>query len=125
MKKIYHRYEKWEDNKAGMYLLKCDDEDQKLEKCRELLSNPELLKKYMILTSQNWVFSAEMNMSNKSMNRQAWMGKSACCLYCGAPEYVTARAWKSLTDSQRIKANLVADDVISLWEKNNEKISRS
>lgn len=125
MKKVYYHYKKWEDNLHGMFLLKCDDEQEKLKKSIWLLSHPETLKKYMILTSTNWVYSAEMNLSNRSMNRQAWMGKSACCLYCGAPEYVTAMAWKSLTDDQRIKANLIADEVISQWESKYEKVSRS
>jgi hypothetical protein len=125
MKKVYHHYKKWEDNTHGMFLMKCDDEESKVKKSIFLLSHPKLLKKYMMITSNKWVYSAEMNLSNKNMNRQAWLGKSACCLYSGAPEYVTASAWKSLTENQRTKANAVADEVIAVWESNYEKVSRS
>lgn len=125
MKKVYHRYELWEDNKAGMYFLKTENEEEKIKKSKWLLSHYKQLKKYMILAVTKWIYSPEMNMSNRSLNRQAWLGKSACCLYCGAPEYITAQAWKSLTDNQREKANKIADEVIKMWEGEHEKRIRS
>lgn len=121
MKKVYHRYEKWEDYANGMFVLICEDEEEKLRKCHDLLSSPTLLEKYMRITSTKWVYSAELNMTNRNRNRQAWLGQSACCLYCGAPEYITKQAWRNLTDEQRTIANGVADKIINEWEENYEK----
>ena len=116
MKKVFYHYKKWEDHKHGMFRTTCENEEQKVQSCVDLLCNLPALNEYMRIVSTEWKYSSEINLSNRSRNRQAWLGQAACCKYCEAPEYVTKKAWKLLTDEQREKANFVADRIISEWE---------
>src|SRR5208282_383009 len=120
MRRIYHPYQIWEDYLAGMYELKSFDEDGVM-KAKRLLAEPRLLEKCMLFVAFNWPYSAEMNLSNLSRNRQAWLGQAACCHHCRVPEQVTKQAWRNLTDPQRVKANKVADKVILVWENEHAK----
>jgi len=116
MKKVFYHYKKWEDHKYGMFRSTCENEEQKVQECIDLLCNVQALQDYMRTVSIDWVHSSEINLTNRSRNRQAWLGQAACCKYCEAPEYVTKQAWNLLTDDQRKKANSVADTIISEWE---------
>jgi len=119
LKRVYIRYEKWEDYMAGQYDNKTKESELVLiEKCKELLSTPDRLAGYMRAAAIEWKNSAAVNLSNVNRNRQAWLGQAACCKYSGAPEFITKLAWRELTDEQQATANAVADKVIAEWELN-------
>jgi len=118
MKKKYHNYHKWEAFHEGLYSLTTENEWDKLVKSRELLADSKKLKESMCKVLRNWKYSVEENMTDRSMNRQAFLGQCACCLEFGTPDYLTKIAWRYLTDEQRIEANKVADEVIELFDKN-------
>lgn len=119
MKRIYHRYEKWEDYRHQMY---CDDlDDSSVDAAIAVLSNPIVLKDAMMYVAENWKNSAELNLSNTSRNRQAWLGQAACCWLVHSSERSTKEAWNLLDEEMRIIANQVADQVIEFWEKNYAK----
>lgn len=120
MKRIYHPFNLWEDFQNGMYEM---GEHEGLEEAKTLLSNPDELKKIMIIVCGEWIYSGEVNLSNRSRNRQAWLGQAACSYNSKTTEEVTRIAWGELTDQQREDANKVADEVIARWEKlHNQKI---
>ena len=112
MKRIYHPYDKWEDYKHGLF----GADEQQTTGAAKLLATPEKLHAAMTHVSRNWKHAAEVNMTNRSRNRQAWLGQAACCYACGANEDTTKRAWRGLTDTERTEANAVADVVIIEWE---------
>lgn len=115
MKKVYRHYTLWEDWKNGMYE---DKDDQELvRRAIVLLSTPKLLLLAMQKVTSVWTVSTEVNLSNRSRNRQAWMGQSACSLIYTVPENLTKEAWRSLTEDERTEANKIADQVIEEWEK--------
>lgn len=116
--RIFHHYEKWEDYKNGMYEEKRDS--NKMNRIIEstiLLSTPELLYLAMKNVSQKWINSSEVNLSNRSCNRRAWLGQAACNYDIGAVESEVREAWGMLSQEERDKANSTADKVIEEWEK--------
>lgn len=75
------------------------------------------LKIFMQSVTTSWPVATQHNLSNRSMNRQAWLGQAACCLAEGVPEDATRFAWRTLTEHEQNEANAVADYVINKWEK--------
>lgn len=117
MERVFHPFTKWEDLQMGMYEKTCFmDDTSMVEAAGATLGCPNLLWECMQFVSHNWAHSAEHNLTNVKRNRQAWLGQAACCFIDGAPEYLTKLAWNNLTDEQRNKANIVADEVIQEWE---------
>ena len=112
----HHRYEKWEDWQNGMYKLECDDSEDLIEQCVDLLKNSDGLIEAMRHVAFNWTCSAEQNMSDPKKNHRSWLGQAACCFELGAPEWVTRLAWGQLLQSEKDAANLVADVVYSEWK---------
>ncbi len=68
----------------------------------------------------NWPNAAAHNLTNKSINRKAWIGQAACSFACNTPEILTRLAWVELTTDQRIKANNIAQGVIQDYENQNQ-----
>ena len=116
MTRIYHRYELWEDYRAGMFDIGLSGD--RIAAAKELLNSPNKLKNAMMKTAFEWVHAADVNLSNIGRNRQAWLGQSACCLACGATDTETKATWRMLSDDSQATANHVADLVINQWENN-------
>ena len=90
MERIYHHYLKWEDHKAGFYD-NCSgaEKDIKIQKVLEMFNSESLTKEYMNLVIEKWIYSCEHNLSNESMNKIAYLGQAACCLYANIPSTIT------------------------------------
>lgn len=118
MKRIFHHYEKWEDWKDGLYALDVQNPEEILiARATRLLRDVDHLRLAMLRVVHRWPNSAEVNLSNTSRNRQAWLGQAAACWACGATEDLTKEAWHRLTIAEQDAANLVADYVIAVWEQ--------
>lgn len=118
MNRIYHNYKKWEDFQNGMFKV----QDKSIEHTARmnaltLLSTPDDLFLAMSKVTEEWICATEVNLTNKSRNRRAWLGQSACCYAHGATEDTTKEAWRLLTEEERIEANRIADIVIKNWER--------
>jgi len=119
MRRMYHPYWKWEDNKAGLYKFNGFDEketEDMTNKAKTLLLNEKEFFRIAKKVIKKWFYSAEQNLSNRGRNRQAWIGQASCCYKYGIPEYITKYGWRLLTRKQQDEANKVADKVISIWE---------
>lgn len=125
MKRMYHPYTKWEEFHAGMWRdISHEEEEEFLKKAIEFTGDHELYGSWMLKVVDSWKISCEHNLSDTSINRQAWIGHAACCLAIGCPEHITRRAWHCLSNEQQEKANMKADIAIEKWEKKQyEKIS--
>lgn len=118
MKRIYHPYWDWEDYKAGMWRnISKEEETKYLSKAIEFTGNAELYGQWMLKVIELWPIACEHNLSATGINRQAWIGHSACCLAINCPEQVTRLAWHNLTQKQQDEANAKADYAIKLWEE--------
>lgn len=95
MKRIYKRYEDWECYKAGFFNNVLPKEKQHhIDKVVELFSSAELTKKYMDTVIELWPNSCDHNLTNESMNKIAWLGQSACCIFSKTPSTITMEAWR-------------------------------
>lgn len=123
MKQIYHPYHLWEDHKLGFYD-NCSGgiKQEYIEKIIEMFSDQDKTREYMMRVVNTWQYSLEHNLTNSSINKVAYLGQSACCLYCGAPSTVTMEAWRLVSLENRDKADEIAMECIKKWEEQNKTI---
>jgi hypothetical protein len=121
MKQIYAPYTEWEDYKNGMYTLTTPI-DSDIIKGAELLANENLFFKTAFNVITNWVVATNVNLSNNSCNKQAWIGQATCCYLYGNNELTTRKSWAMLTDEQRYRANLIADKIVNIYENKNKQV---
>lgn len=96
------------------------------EKCFDLLINTEELEIYMKRVVDEWVVSAEQQMTNPSRNKQAWLWQSACCLKYWVNEDNVKEAWSKLMPEEQLLANQVADTIINYYKTQYaKKISKN
>lgn len=117
MKQIFHNYTKWEDFINGMWRKETKQYEEKfLPIAIEFTGNDELYGSAMLEVIDNWKITCEHNLSDKSINRKAFIGHCAVCYKLGIPEYITRMAWHHLTEDQQNKANKRAEYAIKQWE---------
>jgi len=118
--RIFHTYEKWECYKAGFYAT--SKKGMSSEQCEleyaKLLSNEKEFSETLEKIISEWKHSCEHYLTNKSMNRIAWLGQAALCYAKGIPSTFRG-GFHLLSASQQIKANRVALSYLNKWLKNN------
>ena len=120
MERIYHPYWKWEDHQAGFYENQSGETQKVLiSKVVEMFNDYDLTLKYMNKVISEWTFSCEHNLTNESMNKIAYIGQSAACLYCGASFKTTIVAWNLLEQNIQHIANEIALSVLNKWGVNH------
>jgi hypothetical protein len=123
MKRIYHPYWLWEDYKAGFYDNVSGEEKKRLLlKSVEMFNSKELTKSNMLRVIEEWKYSCEHNLTNESLNKIAYIGQGACCLYSKIPSTITMEAWSLLTEEVKNRSNELALFTIKQWETNNKNI---
>ena len=122
MKQVFYRYDLWEDYQNGMYANKNDGlEEIRIEQAVQLFKDKNLCYEKMKYVAFNWKISAEVNFTNPSVNKQAWLVQATCCYYCGATDFETIKAWHLLTEEEKQVANNIADKVFYEWLDQYEK----
>lgn len=118
MKRLYKPYWEWEDWKAGMWrkLSNKNEEKRFLIRCIEFTSDHVVYGNSMKKVISAWPNTMLNSLTNKSLNRKAFLGHCACCYEFLCPEYITRMAWKELTNEQRFLANREAEKTIHSWE---------
>ena len=116
----FHHYEEWEDYQCGMYDELKEGRANRVELAQTLLSSQRICERWMREVKKRWRIACEQVFSNPQVNRKAWLGQAACCLYAGVKEDETREAWWLLTDGEREAANAIAETIISEWE--NERL---
>lgn len=119
IKQVYVPYWVWEDYNSGMWR-KVDSETEKtmLNKAIEFTSDHIQYGNAMKEVIGTWRKTMLNTLTNPSVNKRAFLGHCAVCYKFGIPEYITRKAWKQLTDKQRILADHVAQKTIDEWQKN-------
>lgn len=114
--RIFHTYEKWECHKAGFYGSKKDG--MTAEQCEQeyynFLSNDERFKAGLQGVLDNWIYSCEHYLTNKAMNRIAWLGQAAVCYSTGVPSKFCS-GFNLLTSEQQDRANEIALEYLNKW----------
>lgn len=118
MRQIYHPYTAWEDYKNGMYrIIPKHERELMLEKAISFTGNAELYGEWMLRVVEKWPISCEQFLTDPHINQKAWIGHAACCLAIECPEYITRKAWKSLSQKRQDEANEKASLAILEWNK--------
>jgi hypothetical protein len=116
--RIFHTFEKWECHKAGFYGNK--KEGMTGEQCEQeyanYLSNEERFREGLNGVINDWVNSCEHYLTNKAMNRIAWLGQAAMCYSTKIPSKFCG-GFNLLSPEQQDKANLIALDALNFWMK--------
>jgi hypothetical protein len=121
MKQQYYHYTMWEDFKNGMYDEIKDGRQERVKQAAKLLSDTDMLYEQMSRVTHEWKYATEQNLTNASINHQAFLGQTACNIWRGIKEDETREAWGILTCEQRYKANKVADRVYKEWRQQYER----
>jgi hypothetical protein len=123
MKRIFHHYKKWEDYEAGFYN-NCSgaEKEKKIQAVISMFSSEKLTREYMTKVIELWKYSCEHNFTNESLNKIAYLGQAACCLYNNIPNTVTMEAWSKLDKEVQERADRIAIEIIEKWEETNKDI---
>jgi len=124
MKQIFYHYTRWEDFQNGMYDEDKDGRRERVKLAAQLLSDPPRLYEEMTRVTQEWKCATEQNLTNASINHQAFLGQTACAIWGGVHEDETREAWGTLTNQQRYAANKVADRVFEEWVQKHADVSQ-
>lgn len=117
IKQIFVPYWKWECYKSKMYnKISKEDEDIKKELCFNLMNDTKEFSRSMSDVVKLWNLTMLNHLSNKSLNRKAFVGQCACYYKHQIPEYIARQVWKSLTKEKSILANNEAIKHIKRWE---------
>jgi len=114
--RIFHTFDKWECHKAGFYA--STYRNMTAEQCEleysYFLSNDERFKTALEGVITEWKHSCEHYLTNKAMNRIAWLGQAAMCYATGIPSKYCA-GFNLLTPEQQERANEIALEYLNAW----------
>jgi len=118
IEQVYIPYWKWECYSSGMWNnVSKDLEPEMLSKALKFTSDHIKYGKAMMEVKDIWQYSCLNFLTNKSINRKAYIGHCAVFHKLGIPEYIVRKAWKQLSELQQIRANNEAKKAIEEWEK--------
>jgi hypothetical protein len=66
----------------------------------------------------DWENSCEHYLTNKAMNRIAWLGQAAVCYHSGVPSRFSS-AWQQIPEDKQNEANEVALKYLNKWLLDN------
>jgi hypothetical protein len=120
--RIFHTYDKWECAKAGFYASKKDGMTS--EQCElayaEFLRDQERFSNALECVTTEWKHSCEQYLTNRAMNRIAWLGQAAMCYATGVPS-VFCSGFNLMTIDEQNKANEIALEYLNRWLERNER----
>lgn len=119
MKRIHHRWEKWECVPAGMYASIPPARMTADEACAAYAAFLQDISRFRVALARvldEWPISCEQFLSNEGINRIAWLGQASMCIATGVPNAYRG-GFKLLTQRQQQQANAAAAEFLSKWEK--------
>lgn len=121
--RIFHTYDKWECYPAGFYETSLKDKTN--DECKnifiDIITDEAKFRNALNGVITEWKNSCEHYLTNKSMNRIAWLGQAAVCYASGVPARY-AGAWFEISEEKRSIANDIALEYLNKWLiKNNRE----
>lgn len=114
--RIFHTHDKWECYRAGFY--KTSVPGMTKEQCenayRDFLGNDVKFREALEVVILSWKHSCEHYLTNKAMNRIAWLGQAAACAAIGIPAMFRG-GFNLLTEQQQNHANDIALEALNRW----------
>jgi hypothetical protein len=118
--RIFHTFDKWECHKAGFYASKFDGltQDECEQAYADFLSDDYKFKTALQGVITDWKNSCEHYLTNKAMNRIAWLGQASVCYATKIPSKYCS-GFNRLTPEQQEHANEIALEYLNKWMTNN------
>lgn len=118
--RIFHHFSKWENVEYDFFATRHKewDEDTCKSKYTELMTDLVEFERVLILVTSEWRYACEQNLTNKSLNRIAWLGQASMSYKYKIPA-IYSSGWQLLDDDQKHAANEVALKVLNDWLLNN------
>ena len=118
----FHTYDKWECAKSSFYKSTHDtlSAEESKKAYAAFLGSDEEFRTAALGVIAEWENSCEQYLTNKSMNRIAWIGQASAAFAKGLPS-VFCSGFNLLTEEQQQKANETALDVLNIWMKKNNR----
>lgn len=124
--RIFHTFDKWECQRAGFYSTTVDGKSK--EQCEaeyaEMLSNEDEFRSALDGVISNWKHSCEHYLTNKAMNRIAWLGQASLTYARGIPSTFRG-GFNLLPKEQQDKANEIALEYLNKWLTSNNRSALS
>lgn len=120
--RIFHTFDKWECHKAGFYKKILPDnvsKDNYLDVIHDFFADENIFSESVEYVINNWKHSCEQYLTNKAMNRIAWLGQAALCYKTGIPSEFRS-GFNLLSDEEKEKANNIAHEFLNDWLFKNE-----
>jgi ParB-like chromosome segregation protein Spo0J len=120
--RIFHTHDKWECAKAGFYATtKQGMTNAECEQAyKKLLTSKKDFEKALKRVITEWKHSCEHYLTNVAMNRIAWLGQAAVCLWTGVPASFRS-GWQLLTEKEQAAADELALKYLNKWMKANKR----
>lgn len=123
IKRIYHPYWLWEDYKHGFYdNVSGEQKKIMINKVIEMFNDEKKTKEMMFFIVDNWQYSCEHNLTNESLNKIAYIGQAACCIFYKIPCTITMESWSKLTEEVKRRSDKIALQAIKRWNNKNKHI---
>ncbi len=114
--RIFHTFDRWEAVEYGFYEsahptlspIQCE------YKYKEVLSDPIEFDRILNIVTDQWINSCEHNLTNKALNRIAWLGQAAVAYKYKVPCKFSS-GWQLLSKQEQSDANDVALSHLNKW----------
>lgn len=118
--RIFHTYDKWEAVHYDFFETthKTLTAAQCEYKYKQLLTDKDEFRSILMKVTTEWKYSCEHNLTNKSLNRIAWLGQAALAYKYKIPSSFSS-GWKLLNPEEQTSADQIALDVLNEWLKKN------
>lgn len=120
---INYPYWDWECYLNGMYEYQ-EPSDSKINLAKDLLENENLFFEEGLKMTEKWKISSIQHLTNRNINRLAWLGQATCCFSLGITERLTRLAWGKINEINKLKANKTANKIILIYENKNRELYR-
>ena len=120
--RVFHHFSKWECQKAGFYASKVEGKTKKEceEEFRSYLSDLNRFEDGLKNIIKKWKHSCEHYLTNKAMNRIAWLGQASVCYSTGIPSKYCS-GYNELTVEEQDNANDLALKYLNIWMNENNR----
>jgi hypothetical protein len=121
MKRLFYPYTEWEDYQNGLYDSRSINQ-KIVNKNFELLSNQDTFYQTALKVVEIWVKCSNHNLSNRFINRRAWLGQASCCYKNKSNDLEVREAWKNIDFKTKNYANATASKIIKIYESKNKNL---
>jgi ParB-like chromosome segregation protein Spo0J len=123
LNRIFHTYDKWECAKNGFYKSKHEmlSKEEAERIYADFFKDIGLFEKTLNKIITEWKYSCEHYLTNKSMNRIAWLGQASVCYEKKLPS-IYSSGWNLLSEEEKQSANNLALKYLNIWLINNNRL---